>query len=133
MLAALFELHTAHWNARGQSGVLADPAVRRFHRAAAPRLLKSGLLRLFVLEIGGVPAGALYMLCGSDAYLYACGHSPRFRAYGIGNLLIEHALLEAHAAGKRRCDFLRGTERYKYAWGAHSEFTRRISIQGVSP
>jgi CelD/BcsL family acetyltransferase involved in cellulose biosynthesis len=129
LLSALFELHTALWNARGAPGVLGDPDVQSFHREAAPRLLRAGLLRLFVLEIEGSPAGALYVLQGRDAYLYASGYRPELGHLGIGNLLIEHALADAGSSGKRRGDFLRGSEAYKYAWGAKDEITERISIR----
>ena len=125
----LFELHAALWSARGEAGVLSELDVQGFHREAAPRLLRAGLLRLFVLDIEGSPAGALYVLQGQDAYLYASGYRPELGHYGIGNLLIEHALGDAHKAGKRRCDFLRGSEAYKYAWGATDEMTERISIR----
>lgn len=130
MLSELFALHAAHWRTRGEPGVLGDRAVQEFHREAAPRLLRAGLLRMFVLDVGSAPAGAVYVLHGSDAYLYASGHAPELHRHGIGNLLIEHALADAHASGKRRCDFLRGTERYKYVWGARDEPTRRITVKG---
>ena len=47
MLDDLFRLHEARWRSRGECGVLADPAVREFHRDAAPALAAEGMLRLY--------------------------------------------------------------------------------------
>jgi hypothetical protein len=49
-LDALFALHGARWQAAGEPGVLADPKVQAFHRAAAPALMTAGLLRLAVVR-----------------------------------------------------------------------------------
>jgi CelD/BcsL family acetyltransferase involved in cellulose biosynthesis len=41
--------------------------------------------------------------------------------------MIRHAWEEARAAGDAEFDFLRGSEPYKYAWGATDRWTRRLS------
>lgn len=46
-------LHAARWQLRGLPGVLSDPAVLAFHRAAAPRLLARGHLELEVGFLDG--------------------------------------------------------------------------------
>jgi CelD/BcsL family acetyltransferase involved in cellulose biosynthesis len=130
MLRQLFRLHAMRWQSRGEAGVLADGRVQQFHAAAAPLLMHAGLLRLFLLRIGGTPAAAYYGFIHVDrAYFYLLGFDPAFAFESPGVILIGHAISDALAAGVKELDFLRGQERYKYEWGAIDRWTRRRSFQ----
>lgn len=116
---ALVDLHGRRWHEKHELGVLADPRVLAWHRAALPRLEAAGLLRLYVLEQGESAVGALYVLSGKHAaYYYIGGFDPEFAACGVGTILIGHAIAEAEREGRTWFDFLRGEEPYKYRWGA---------------
>ncbi|MBX6324103.1 MAG: GNAT family N-acetyltransferase, partial [Rhodospirillaceae bacterium] len=129
-LSVLFRLHRARWQDRGEAGVLADAAVRRFHHAAAPRLMAAGLLRAWVVTIGGVPAGAYYGLHHRErACAYLGGFDPAFAAESPGTILIGHAIEQALREGAREFDFLRGREPYKYEWGAADRWSLRRSFR----
>lgn len=118
-LAALFELHGARWAERGEPGVLADPAVRRFHLDAAPGLHAAGLLRCHVLRVGGRIVAVLHGLADRAClHAYLAGHDPDLPHPGLGALMIGHAVAAAQAEGLGTFDFLRGREPYKYDWGA---------------
>ncbi|ACL64427.1 glycosyl transferase group 1 [Anaeromyxobacter dehalogenans 2CP-1] len=118
-LEALFSLHAARWGARGERGVLAGDAIRRFHLEAARGLLARGLLRLHVLWVGGRPAAAFHgFVDGDRAYYYVGGFDPAHRAASPGAVIVAHAAASAIAEGARELDFLRGPEPYKHAWGA---------------
>jgi CelD/BcsL family acetyltransferase involved in cellulose biosynthesis len=123
-LDALAALHASRWSDRGESGVLADPAVQSFHREAAPALLAAGLLRLHVLRLDGAIVAVLYALadppsCSERRHSYYLGgFDPRHRALSPGSLLVAHAIEQALAEGAVAFDFLRGAEAYKYRWGA---------------
>ena len=52
-LDMLFRLHAARWHERGEPGILHDPLVQAFHRAALPLLARAGLARCTILTIGG--------------------------------------------------------------------------------
>jgi hypothetical protein len=116
---ALVELHRRRWQERHEPGVLADPRVVAWHRSALPRLDSAGLLRLYVIEQGSRPVGALYALRGRRAaYYYIGGFDPGFAHCGVGTLVVGHAIAEAEHDGCAWFDFLRGEEPYKYRWGA---------------
>jgi CelD/BcsL family acetyltransferase involved in cellulose biosynthesis len=118
-LDALFRLHDARWRQLEQPGVLADPAIRRFHRAAAPLLLRAGLLRLHALRLEERIIAVMYALhVGRRTYLYVCGFDPEFPTLSPGTLIFGHSIAHAIGEGAREVDFLRGRERYKYFWGA---------------
>jgi CelD/BcsL family acetyltransferase involved in cellulose biosynthesis len=129
MLQNLFSLHQSRWVARGQSGMFAEPAVVRFHRAAAKHLEQSGALRLYRLMIEGRVAAAFYGFSSSDAtYGYLQGFDPELARFSAGTVLLGHAVEQAALEGKCRFDFLRGTEDYKYSWGAANAFTYRRKL-----
>lgn len=127
-LDALVALHEARWTGQGTGGVLGDLSVRAFHRETARALLEAGALRLFVLRIASEPAAAFYgFRCGPRYFYYLGGFNPRFHQLSPGSLVIGHALEEAIREGARQFDFLRGSEAYKYRWGAKDTWTYRIA------
>ena len=128
-LDALFALHAARWEARGEPGVLAAPAIRRFHAEAARGLLARGVLRLDVLWVDHGPAAATYgFLDGGRWYHYLGGFAPALKGASPGAVSIAHAAEAAIAEGARELDFLRGREPYKYRWGARDRSTFRCLI-----
>jgi CelD/BcsL family acetyltransferase involved in cellulose biosynthesis len=98
--------------------VLADPPIRRFHRAAAPLLLSAGLLRLHVLRLDERIIAVMHALHAKcRAYCYLCGFDPEFGALSPGTLILGHSIWQAVREGTREVDFLRGQERFKSFWG----------------
>jgi CelD/BcsL family acetyltransferase involved in cellulose biosynthesis len=129
LLEALFTLHSARWRRCGLLGVLADEAVRRFHREAVPALADAGVLRMHVLHREGTPVAVGYMLTAkARAYDYITGFDPDAAALGPGTVLVGCAIETATEEGARAFDFLRGREAYKYRWGARDRptFERRL-------
>jgi CelD/BcsL family acetyltransferase involved in cellulose biosynthesis len=123
-------LHGARWTSRGEDGVLADDAVRRFHALVLPELAAAGLARLFTLILEGRVVGAYYGLQhGARAYAYLGGFDPDFAFESPGTVLISHAIADAAASGVTAFDFLRGQEPYKYEWGAIDRWSRRRSFR----
>lgn len=121
LLAALVELHTARWRGRGETGVLDDPVVQAFHRAAAPALLQAGMLRLAAVRLRGRIAGVVHALLAPDRlHFYLGGFDPDCAHESPGTLLIGHLLEQAAEEGRTEAHFLRGEEAYKYDWGARS-------------
>jgi CelD/BcsL family acetyltransferase involved in cellulose biosynthesis len=135
LLDDLFQLHSAAWAARGQpGGVLADGAVRRFHRDAAPALLAEGVARLHVLLLDGRPIAACYgFTANGRACAYLTGFDPAHAPLSPGTLLYAHAMEEAVRDGAAAFDFLRGREPYKYHWGPEERptFTRKLRPAGA--
>lgn len=133
-LDALRALHGARWRARGESGVLSDATVQRFHRVAAPRLDDADLLRLYVMRIDERVAAVYYGLRDRRrASYYLGGFDPSLRKLSPGTLVVHHAVAQAIAEGARELDFLRGRESYKYLWGARDRPTwRRRLVHAAS-
>jgi CelD/BcsL family acetyltransferase involved in cellulose biosynthesis len=136
LFEAWLRLHRARWSARGESGMLADLTVRRFHEEAAPALLRAGMLRLYGLRIGDRIAAVYYgLLAKGRAYNYLPGFDPELGRARPGALIVGHAIREAVREGAREFDFLRGGEPYKYEWGAKDRpiSKRSLRVRPVAP
>lgn len=126
LLHELFRLHGDRWSARGEPGIFAQDAVRRFHLSAATGLAARGVLRLYALRLGDDVAAVFYgFLHRRRAYVYIAGFDPRFASLSPGTVLLAHAIEEAIGEGAVEFDFLRGREAYKYRWGARDCWSRR--------
>lgn len=131
-LDALFALHAARWEAAGERGVLADPRVEAFHRAAAPALAEAGLLRLAIVRHDGRIVAVVYGFADRDRWFsYINGVDHRIPGQSFGTLAFAALIEAAAAAGAREFHFLRGEEEYKYRWGAEPTRTvRRVIRRG---
>ncbi|GJD51226.1 hypothetical protein OPKNFCMD_3978 [Methylobacterium crusticola] len=129
-LDALFALHSARWARAGQAGVLGDPRVQAFHRAAAPALASAGLLRISTVRRDGATAAVLYGLADPRrwySYINAVDMSEPGQSFGT---LAFACLIEAAAAARAgEFHFLRGEEPYKYRWGAVPRRTVRRTVR----
>jgi CelD/BcsL family acetyltransferase involved in cellulose biosynthesis len=125
-LDILFSLHGARWHEREAKGILADPRVQRFHRAALPQLAAAGLARCYLLSIDDRYAAAYYgFLHRGSAFAYLGGFDPNFAEASPGAMLIGRAIADAISEGAREFHFLRGREDYKYGFGAQDRWNRR--------
>jgi CelD/BcsL family acetyltransferase involved in cellulose biosynthesis len=133
-LDALFKLHHARWFTRNSAGVLATDQLRSFHQEVAPALLRRGYLRFYGLRFNGHLAAVLYCfnVHGRTSY-YLGGFDPALDRFGPGTLLVGHAIEEAIREGAREFDFLRGSEAYKYRWGAVDRPVYRIRVFPNAP
>jgi CelD/BcsL family acetyltransferase involved in cellulose biosynthesis len=132
-LAILLDLHAARWRSRGEPGVLASDAVRRFHEQAIEGLAGDGLLRFYVLRIGERTVGAYYGFHhGARAYAYLMGFDPALERISPGTVLLAHAIEQAIREGAREFHFLRGQEPYKYGWGAGDRWNQRRSFRRMA-
>jgi CelD/BcsL family acetyltransferase involved in cellulose biosynthesis len=128
LLEELFRLHGARWELRGAPGVLADSALRDFHREVAEGFARRGWLRFWTVYAGRRTVAVIYaFVCRGCAYFYIGGFEPEFASFGPGTLAIGYAVERAICEGVREIHFLRGAEAYKYAWGAQDR--RNVTIR----
>jgi CelD/BcsL family acetyltransferase involved in cellulose biosynthesis len=89
-----------------------------YFRSLAETMAKENLLKLFFLDLDGVPAAAV--MCfdyNSTVYLYNNGYDGRFSSLSIGLLSKVLTIKESILRGRRKYDFLKGTEEYKHRLG----------------
>jgi CelD/BcsL family acetyltransferase involved in cellulose biosynthesis len=127
---ALFALHAARWGREGETGVLADPKLQAFGRAAAHALAEAGLLRIAVVRHHGRIVAVLEGFADrSRGCSYINGVDMSVPGQSFGSLAFACLIEAAIAEGAREFHFLRGEEAYKYSWGAKPIQTVRRVIR----
>jgi len=129
---ALVELHRRRWAVRGEPGIFGDARMANWLGEASLRLEEAGMLRLHFLRREDATVAALLVLAANGrSYDYIGGFDPELSSFGLGTILIGHAIEEAQREGHSAFDFLRGREPYKYRWGARDEPTHaRLLLPG---
>lgn len=121
----LVDLHAARWRARGQPGVLAGEQIQQFHADVIKALYPRAVARLYELRIAGQTAAIYYGFYDAGrAYAYISGFDPSLASESPGSLLLAHVIADSISSGAYEFHFLRGSETYKYAWGAHDRENR---------
>jgi CelD/BcsL family acetyltransferase involved in cellulose biosynthesis len=115
-----FRLHKARW------GALSD-SLLQFHQEVAENFLKTGHLRLSLLQIGDTSVAAVYAFtCGKTLYCYLSGFDPDMAKLSPGAVLLQWVIEQAVAEGIQEVDFLRKSEAYKYLWGARDRINYAV-------
>ncbi|MGA2368526.1 MAG: GNAT family N-acetyltransferase [Dehalococcoidia bacterium] len=81
--------------------------------AAADKMLQLGILELNKVQA----AVTLCFTYQNDMYLYNSGYNPAYRLLSIGLLSKYFCIKRSIESGKRRFDFLKGAEKYKFHLG----------------
>ncbi|HEX5828693.1 MAG TPA: GNAT family N-acetyltransferase [Candidatus Limnocylindrales bacterium] len=130
-LEAFIDLHQKRW---GVDGLFPDTPGGEQSRVFFRRLFElfgqGDALRLSFLTVGGRRIAAGVSFETPDAVLYYnAGVDPDARELSPGVIMVERYVRRALAEGKRRMDFLRGDEPYKYEWGAVDEPIQRVLVR----
>ncbi|HET7677505.1 MAG TPA: GNAT family N-acetyltransferase, partial [Candidatus Limnocylindrales bacterium] len=131
---AFIELHQARW---GEQGLFPPTEGGRRSRRFITRLAELELaeedrrqLQLgHLLSDDRVIFAALGFDDGTTTYFYNAGMNPQARSLSPGVAGAAFYLRDRIAAGRRRFDFLRGDEPYKYEWGAVDEPVFRLLVR----
>ena len=109
-LDLVFALHRARWSGSKSSFVPGETFYRKFAALA----LERGWLRLWILEVDGMPVAARYDFEFAGVYhAYNAGRDPAWNKAGVGLVLRAHTMREALQGGAEEYRFLRGEEPYK--------------------
>ena len=99
-----------------------DARMEKFFRRAIGELAPLGGAALWFLDLPSGPAAGFVVLEWEGCVgLYNSGFHPDRAALAPGLVLLLHLIEDAIVRGKRRFDFLRGEERYKYEFGPTPE------------
>jgi CelD/BcsL family acetyltransferase involved in cellulose biosynthesis len=89
-----------------------------FFRLLADNMAEAGLLKLGILELDTVPTAMVMCFDYDDCmYLYNSAYNPQYNSLSVGLLCKVLCIKESIQEGKKRFDFLKGDETYKYHLG----------------
>jgi CelD/BcsL family acetyltransferase involved in cellulose biosynthesis len=102
---------------RDKAEFLTDKMLEYFRRMAA-NLGGEGRLRFGALELGGkAVAMIMYFDYNDNVYLYNSAYDPSFKNMSVGIISKALCVQDSIQRGKKRFDFLKGNEQYKYYLG----------------
>jgi CelD/BcsL family acetyltransferase involved in cellulose biosynthesis len=100
-----------------------------FFKALALTTAEINILKLCFLELDAQPAAAIMGFDFNDTlYLYNNGYDPRFQSLSVGVLSKVFSIRDSIQRGKKRFDFLKGAETYKYRMGGREVQLSRCRI-----
>jgi CelD/BcsL family acetyltransferase involved in cellulose biosynthesis len=103
---------------RGDKAQFMTGAMQAFFRSLAGALGEIGIVRFDALELGGKPlAMVMYFNYNENIYLYNSAYDPAYKSMSVGILSKALCIRNSIAQKKRRFDFLKGAEQYKYYLG----------------
>ena len=128
-LEAFFEMHRS---SDGPKGRFMHEGMATFFGSFAWMLFSQGWLRLATLEVGGEPwAGVYAFRSGSDWDVWNSAYDHRRRELAPGMVLMAECIRLAAEEGCTTFDLLRGTEPYKYRFGAADVPLIRLELNRV--
>ncbi len=127
---AMMDFIALHKQSRPDKHLFMDARMQDFFIALARRLFACGWLQLQFLEIGGARVASLFnFVYQNDVLVYNSGYDPLQRgSQSPGIVLFARSIQDAIAARRRRFDFLRGNEEYKYRLGARDTQVLELHI-----
>lgn len=128
---AIADFIDLHKKSRPDKHLFMDQRMQQFFVDMARRLQPNGWLQLDFLEIDGVRAASiLNFVYQNDVLVYNSGYDPqKYSPFSPGIVLFAFSIQDAIAAKRRRFDFLRGDEEYKYRFGAHNTNVYELHIK----
>jgi CelD/BcsL family acetyltransferase involved in cellulose biosynthesis len=120
----LFFLHSLRWrDRRRRTAFVPSQDLLRLHHGLVEAPSDLGGPSAIVARHRGDIVGVLYGFCWQDTFAaYQAGSHPDWNKFSLGSVLIYTGIRAAGAQGARYFDFLRGSEPYKYRFGAEDVY-----------
>jgi CelD/BcsL family acetyltransferase involved in cellulose biosynthesis len=101
-----------------------------YFRSLAEAMARENLLKLYFLDLDDAPVAAV-MCFDYDAtiYLYNNGYDGKYGSLSVGLLSKVLTIKESIRRGKRKYDFLKGTEEYKHRLGGKPVSLYRCQVK----
>jgi CelD/BcsL family acetyltransferase involved in cellulose biosynthesis len=104
--------------------------MRTYFRLLAEAMAKANLLKLSFLDLDGTPAAAVMSFdYNSTVYLYNNGYDGKFSSLSVGLLSKVLNIKDSIRRGRKKYDFLKGTEEYKHRLGGKPVTVYRCQIR----
>ena len=103
---------------RSDKAAFMTSQMAKYFRSLAETMAKANLLKMYFLDLDGTPAAAV--MCfdyNSTIYLYNNGYDGQFSSLSVGLLSKVLTIKDSISKGRKKYDFLKGTEEYKHRLG----------------
>lgn len=125
-MADFFRLFTT---SRQDKAQFMTPQRTSFFKAICQDMARKGYLKLFFLEVNGSRVAVCLCFDFQDQlYLYNSGYDLAYSPLSAGLIAKAYCIREGIRLGRKRFDFLRGSEAYKYHLGGRDQPVYRCVI-----
>ena len=103
---------------RSDKAAFMTSQMAKYFRSLAETMAKANLLKMYFFDLDGTPAAAV--MCfdyNSTIYLYNNGYDGQFSSLSVGLLSKVLTIKDSIIKGRKKYDFLKGTEEYKHRLG----------------
>jgi len=117
---------------RDEKASFMNPKMESFFRSLAKAMAEIGLLRLGIIQLDKVPVAMTMGFDYNDShYLYNSAYDPQYNSLSVGLLCKVLCIKESIEKGRKKWDFLKGGEPYKYQLGGQEIplYNCRITIK----
>ncbi|MBA7641141.1 hypothetical protein ES703_48814 [subsurface metagenome] len=105
------------------------PEMESFFRSLAEAMAEIGLLKFGIVELDTLPVAMTVGFDYNDShYLYNSAYDPQYNSLSVGLLCKVLCIKESIEKGKKKWDFLKGGESYKYHIGGREVSLYRCQI-----
>ena len=119
-------------DSRHDKAAFLTPQMESFFRAVVSAMAEQELLILNILELDEKPIAATMCFDYKDTvYLYNSGYDPDYGWLSVGVISKALCIKDSIERGKKRFDFLKGDEAYKYHLGGHELPLYKCSLSYV--
>lgn len=110
------------------------PEMKAFFSEVFTMMATRGWIRLYFLKANGQRAATFLTVDYNNTfYLYNSGFNPDLGGLSPGVVLLTYIIEDAINLGRKRIDFLRGREKYKYKMGAKDTPVYRAILGFIIP
>ncbi|MDQ2842606.1 MAG: GNAT family N-acetyltransferase [Acidobacteriota bacterium] len=128
-LESLIRLHSARWREQGELGTIAANGSATFLRDVTKEFARQNSLLFFSLRLEGeIAAVILSFPYRNVLFSYLSAFDPEYSALGLGRILLYEAVRYTFEQNYSAWNFLRGSEPYKFDWGAREIPKSRLLI-----
>ena len=115
---------------RSDKAAFMTSQMAKYFRSLAETMAKANLLKMYFLDLDGTPAAAV--MCfdyNSTIYLYNNGYDGQFSSLSVGLLSKVLTIKDSISKGRKKYDFLKGTEEYKHRLGGKPVPLHRCQVK----
>lgn len=117
----MVEIERKSWKCDAGTAKIQQEWQKKFYKSFLESFMDKGWLNLWLGYLNNRPvAYQMNFDYNSKIWFYNCAQDEDFSKYGMGSMLIHHAMKDAFSNKKTECDFMRGPEPYKSDWASEN-------------
>ena len=129
LYATVMRVEAASWKGQQGTALRFDAKLRAFFHEYARRAAAAGILRIALMYVGTDVAAAQYSVqCGQAWWLFKIGYDADYADCSPGQLLMQHTLRHARAAGLQRYELQGVAEDWTRMWACTEHASTAVRV-----